>query len=145
MIQRLQSIFLFLSSASFFSHFGFSFAKTDAPGPNFFADQVYNIQDNIGLLIMAVLSGLLAFGIIFLFNNRKLQLKLSYIVIVLAILLPVLASLLFLNAGNSMENTQGIQDSIGLYMPIVSVILTWLAIRFINKDEKIVQSMDRLR
>jgi len=36
-------------------------------------------------------------------------------------------------------------DGMGLYLPFVFLLFGFLAQRFIQKDEKLVQSMDRLR
>lgn len=36
-------------------------------------------------------------------------------------------------------------DSPGLFMPLAFLVFGILALRFINKDEKMVKSMDRLR
>jgi hypothetical protein len=36
-------------------------------------------------------------------------------------------------------------DGLGLYTPIVGLVLSLLAARFIKKDENLVKSMDRLR
>ena len=145
MIQRIQSIFLFLAAASFLCHFLFPFASSDQATATFFADGAYSIQDNMGMLIMAVLGGLLALVAIFMFKKRGIQLRLSYLVIVLSILLPVLAILLFFNAGHTMNSLDKVEDGIGLYLPIASILFTALAIRYIRSDDKLVKSMDRLR
>lgn len=145
MIQRIQSIFLLISSGSFFGQFAVPFASSSNAGPNYFSDLMYNIHDNIGMLIMAIVGGVIALGAIFLFKNRQLQLRMSYLVIVLSILLPALAILLFFRSGNTMDSVVGIEDGIGLYLPIVGVVFGALSSRFIQKDQKLVKSMDRLR
>ncbi len=145
MIQRIQSIFLLLSGGTFFAQFGLPFATSETAGGNYLSDAVYNIQDHTALLVLAILGGALALGAIFLFKNRPLQMRLSYLVIVLSIILPVAAAMLFLQAGNSLDGSSGINDGFGLYMPILGIIFTILAIRFIKKDDNLVRSMDRLR
>ena len=92
------------------------------------------------------MGGLSALVAIFLFRNRVLQLKLSYLVIVLSVLVLVVAAVLFYNeAKNLIESKGEIKDSIALYMPFVSIVFAILAVRFIGRDEKTVRSMDRLR
>ena len=145
MIQRIQSIFLLMSGISFLSLFGVPFATSSVAIPNLLSDMVYNIQDNIILMILCVLGGLVSIVAIFLYNNREFQIKLSYLATVFAILLPAVAILLIYNEGTITTQADKIQDKFGIYLPIVSLIFSVLATRFINKDESTVRSMDRLR
>lgn len=144
MIQRLQSIFLFLSSGFFIGEFFSSFARSGVAVAGIFEDQLYNLYDNPMLIVLASLGGLLSLLTIFLYNNRKLQLKLSYAVITCAILLPLIAVLIFKNQSSGLDEV-AVDEQIGLYLPIGSILFAALSIRFIAKDEKLVKSMDRLR
>jgi len=38
-----------------------------------------------------------------------------------------------------------VNDQFGMYLPLVGLLFSGLAIHFIRKDEKLVKSMDRLR
>jgi hypothetical protein len=145
MIQRIQSIFLLISSLGFFALFGVPFATSSVAIPQLFADKQYDIQDSPLLLVLCILGGLISSGAIFLFNNRPLQLKLSYIATVLSVLLPVLAILLVLNEGTGAFNADKISDKAGIYLPVVSLIFSILAAKYIRKDDDTVRSMDRLR
>jgi len=145
MIQRIQSIYLLLSGTSFLSLFKVPFATSATAIPSLLADGVYNIYDNGVLIALAGLGGLLSIVAIFLFNNRMLQLKMSYGSIVLSILLPLVAMLLIYNEGTITNHASQIVDGFGIYMPVVAMIFGFLAARFIQKDEQTVQSMDRLR
>lgn len=145
MIQRIQTIFLALVSGTFAGQFLLPFASSQKTEQVFFEDALYNVQDHIGLLIITGLGILVAMGAIFLYNNRSLQLRLTYVTIVMAILLPILAVWLFFNAGNQMTEGNGVDDGFGLYLPLLGVVFGGLAARFIKKDEKLVKSMDRLR
>ena len=145
MIQRLQSIFYLLTSGAFFSEFALPFATSNMSTSRFFEDLVYNIQDHVVLLVLTCLGGILALVNIFLYNNRPLQIRLGYLLIILAILLPVVAALLVLSDGSAMNSGEVITEKAGIFMPIVAVITSVLANRFVKKDENLVQSMDRLR
>ena len=145
MIQRLQSIFLLLSGTSFFSLFAVPFADSTVAIPHLFDDKVYNIQDSPILLVLSILGGLISIGAIFLYNNRPLQIKMSYFTTIIAILLPLVAILLVYNEGTATEKANEIHDDFGIYLPIISLIFSILATRFITKDENTVRSMDRLR
>lgn len=146
MIQRIQSLFLLLAAGSAFSLFALNFASTNnaISQSAIFGDGLYNIQDNIALLILFCLAGGLAFVSIFLFKNRKTQLLLSRIAIVANVIGFILALILFFNdMGTLGEATPN--DELGIGAPIAFLIFGILAMRFINKDEKLVKSMDRLR
>ena len=107
---------------------------------------MYNIFDNPILLVLTTLAGLVALINIFMFKNRPLQLKLDYLVITLSILVPLVAFLLMFKSGSETNTTIEIQENyFGLGMPILAIIFSFLANKFIKKDTKLVKSMDRLR
>ncbi|MFZ1526878.1 MAG: DUF4293 domain-containing protein, partial [Saprospiraceae bacterium] len=105
----------------------------------------YNIQDSPLLIGLSVLGCLVSIIAIFLFNNRVLQMRLSYVVTVVSILLPLLAMLLIYNEGTITNKANQINDEIGIYLPLIGLIFSILAARYIKKDEDTVRSMDRLR
>ena len=82
---------------------------------------------------------------IFLFNNRKTQLLVARIALIANVIGLVLAMILFFNDKVIATSTATVDDGVGLYLPILFTIFGFLANYFINKDEKLVQSMDRLR
>lgn len=143
MIQRIQTIFLLLAAAAFFSLFGLDFASSDTATAGFLADKAFDIQDHTALTALAALGGLLALVAMFLFKNRFLQIRFGYLVILMSLALPIVAALLFREEWTA--NAAKITLGIGLAAPLVALIFTALANRFISKDEKLVKSMDRLR
>lgn len=146
MIQRLQTIFLFLAFLAFGALFKFPFAGSEVQSAGFLADKQYNIFDNIFLLVLTSVGGLIALSAIFLFKNRILQLRFSILSIVINILILIVAAVLFYNeAVNLPANGGEISDAAGLYMPFTGILAGILASRYIRKDEKIVRNMDRLR
>ena len=89
-------------------------------------------------LVFAALSGVIAFfqmPIIILFKNRPLQMLLCKVVMALIISLMVFAGVFMkeLNLG------------VFLYLPIAQLLLAFLALRAIKKDEELVRSVDRIR
>lgn len=142
MIQRIQSIFLLLAGIAFFALFGLPLASSNVKA-GFFADTIFNVQDHVALMVLAALGGILSIATIFLFKNRPLQIKLGYLIIVLGIAIPVVASILALGTDDVKQET--IRLSLGVGAPILAIIFGILAIRFIGKDNKLVRSMDRLR
>ena len=145
MIQRIQTVFLLLAAIAYFLLFQFPFAVSDIANPGFLADKVFDIFDNIVLVVLTALGGLIALIAIFLYKNRPLQIRLSYLVIIVGILLILVAGVLFYNESANIMDKVGISDGLGLFMPVLAFIFGFLAARFIRKDEKLVRSADRLR
>lgn len=143
MIQRIQSIFLLLAAGTSFGVLGSSFANAKAAVASpIFADQVYNVQDNIALLVVFAVAGALALASIFLFKNRKTQLQISTVAMVANLLgLGYAAFLLY----QDQVNVASLTVSVGAFLPLIAILLEILANRAIRKDNKLVRSMDRLR
>ena len=125
MIQRIQTIFLLLSSVSFWGLFGLPFAKSGATMPGIFSDQLYNVFDNPILIALTVIGGLIALISIFLFKNRPLQKKLNYGIITVSILLIAVAVLLVLQDGKS-ESMASITEGFGLGLPVFALYSHYL-------------------
>lgn len=145
MIQRIQTIFLILAALVFAALFKVPFAISDKPSVQILADGVFDVTDHPVLMGLAIVGGLLALISIFQFRKRKVQLKLGYLIIVMAILLPVIAFLLFTSALPHAEPSIAVEDQIGLFLPLAAILFTAIANHYIKKDDKLVKSMDRLR
>ncbi len=151
MIQRIQSIFLLLASGSAFSLFldPMSFFEVDnkegLTSESTLFDGIFNVHDHIIMLVTVVLAGAAALTAIFLFKNRKTQMTVSRLVIVLGVVIAVLAAILFWMDYKLLQAGTEIEAGFGLLSPILTIIFAALANHFINKDEKLVKSMDRLR
>ncbi|HMQ48200.1 MAG TPA: DUF4293 domain-containing protein [Saprospiraceae bacterium] len=146
MIQRIQSIFLLLAGAASLSLFGLPFATTPqvVQGSTLFADAAYRVQDQVGLMVLFGLAGVLAIGGIFLYKNRALQMRLSIFSIIATVLAITFGIIYFMQNSQDIGNT-AVNDGLGLYFPVAALVFALLAYRFISKDDKLVKSMDRLR
>lgn len=145
MIQRIQSVFLLLSALVFGALFMVPFAISDKPTVQFLSDTVFNIMDHPALIALTAIGIVLSLVAIFMYKNRTLQQRFGYFIIIVAILLPVYAFLLFNQATQQAASDVHIEDQAGLYLPCVAIVFAALANRFIKKDDKLVKSMDRLR
>ncbi len=147
MIQRIQSIFLLLASASAFSLFAFPFGTTSEPiaTSNIYMDGVYNIQDSLGLLVIFCVAGALALISIFMYNNRKTQLLLGRFAIIANVIGFILVIVFYINNAAELEGINDEENYIGLSLPFVFLLFAILAQRAITKDDKLVRSSDRLR
>lgn len=145
MIQRIQSIFLLLAAAVFGAMFAVPMATSDTATAQFLSDKVFDVTDHPVLIGLAGIGALLALIAIFQFRNRKLQLRMGYVVIALAILLPLSSFLLFTGESAQMAQTAQVQDQAGIFLPAGAILFAALANYFIRKDDHLVKSMDRLR
>lgn len=146
MIQRIQSIFLLLAGGAALGLFGLPFARTPEAieGSVIFSDALYNVNDQIGLSVLFGLAGALALIAIFLFRNRSLQSKASLSALILNAG-GLVFGIYYLTQNITEAGKQAINDGLGMYLPVLSILFCFLAYRFIRKDEKLVRSMDRLR
>jgi len=154
MIQRIQSIYLFLvgviSLILFFLPIcEFNSATTSYPVMLTDAFSQSAVSRPSGLLYMAIINGFIiidSFIIIFMFKKRVLQVKMATVVLIMLLAFIIL---LMVISGLRSEGSQieGLVKSykIGAFLPPISVILTMLAIRGIKKDEALVRSADRIR
>jgi len=149
MIQRVQSIYLLLAAAAVFALFALAFVNVSGATTEIaaFQDGDFDINDNMILKIMVVVCGAVALLNIFLFNNRKLQMNIGKLVILLNVVLAGLAGFfLYQTIGGAGDAAIDIAPNGGFAMPVLAIIFAFLANRGINKDEKLVKSAyNRLR
>ncbi len=149
MIQRIQSIFLLLATSALGGQFALPYLQTPAADPAralpALADGVLNPLDNPGLLGLTVLAALISFVAIFLFKNRSLQARLAMVAAAVGLMLLVLAAFTTKTTLDQTPSGGTTQFAFGLALPVLALLLNWLAARAIRKDESLVRSMDRLR
>ena len=154
MIQRIQSIFLFVAFilgvlAFFFPIANFSYDENwivlKLLGVENFSVQEIEINTLPLMIIMGLIS-LIAFITIFIYKNRIAQIRILRFGVLLNVV--YLALLFFFYVPDIEEVTGATADYIteaGIYFPIAILILFLLASRFIMKDEKLIRSADRIR
>lgn len=105
-------------------------------------------QSTIWMGILLVLATVLPLVTIFLFKNRQLQLRLCGAEVVLLIGAVVFVGIYYwLSGANALENVGVEHRSFGwaAIMPLLSLVMAFLAARSIFKDEVLVRSLDRIR
>ena len=141
MIQRIQTIYLFLAALNLSGGFFIPFAETKTSQEGIFADLVFTQGDQSSLSIMAILGMVLAIGAIFVYQNRKLQKQISLF------LLGFCFGVAGMAFGILAKQAEGVSYSysFGWVFLLLAALCTLLAMRGISKDEELVKSMDRLR
>ena len=96
-----------------------------------------------GIIVFALIIPILALITVFLFKNRKLQIKLIYINIACVVMYYASARAYVLVAAQRLQADWTLHFTNAI--PLVCLILLVLAVSAIKKDEALVKSLDRLR
>ncbi len=144
MIQRIQSIWLLLAAIAILCLL-FVPVLTHKSSESIFILNGYGINNkptNVLLLVSTVLAGLISLLNIFNFRNRKLQIRVASLNILLILGLSFWLSQLAKQLPGGIESSD---IGVGLFLPLIAIIFTLLAIRGIKNDDKLIRSADRLR
>lgn len=155
MIQRIQSLYLFLvallTGLMFAFPIGSIVGDTEEVGITAcgFRDAATGklMLNTYGMTATIVVAALLAFVIIFLFKKRMLQFRLCMVEIVLQAGILVFEIYYLWGASRIAGGFEVSAVSVGVsaLFPLLSIILTLLAIRGIMKDIRLLKSLDRIR
>lgn len=147
MIQRIQTVFLFLSAV-------FAGILFFVPVASFnLGNEVVNLSifgagdhaNALLLLILAILMLVVPFVTIFLYKKRELQLKLSSLNVFLNALFCGFIFLFYVDKVQGILSAETVTYAFGTYIPLVNMVLSILAMRWIKKDIELIKSIDRLR
>lgn len=152
MIQRVQSIWLFLAGLTLFLLLILPIVSFHGTGTEqvFQAGGLYQkngaaVQQTaaypalFGGFLFAGITGLLS---IFLFRNRQLQQRVIILCILLTLAFTALSAFYIMGV-SAAAGSPAVQ--IGAALPLLSVIFCVLAISGIRRDEALIRSADRLR
>ena len=135
MIQRIQSLWLLLSAGCSVAAILLPFYGGNTSGNLY---ERLSGQSHFHLLILCVAVGLGSLVSIFLYKNRKRQMQITFVALVLQLL----------NIFFFIQQSNGFIDgtySLGSIFSFVTPVLLILAIIGIRKDEQLIKNMDRLR
>jgi hypothetical protein len=147
MIQRIQTVFILVAELLVASLYTLKFADLSVNGElhTFVANGIFKGENLVfnGLPIM-VLIGLIVFlhlVVIFIYKKRILQIRILVFTIVL---LLGLFGIFFYFTYAGFTGAQ-VAFKVPIVFPIFAIILDYLAIRAIGKDEALIRSMNRIR
>ena len=140
MIQRLQSVWLLLAAAAAFCSLQFAFYSGTMLVENQSKRVELTAQSNLLLLILSAGVGIASIISIFLYKNRKTQLR----IVLVTLLVSILNLVLFFTQTKKFVPGEGNYSLTAIFAIVVPIFL-FLAIKGIRKDEKLVKSLDRLR
>ena len=143
MIQRIQSIYLLIAT---FVSGGLVLVFnlwSNLKEQTFALDLLMRESFLLKLIpLLFLLSTIMSFIDIFLFKNRKLQFVIGRLVILINLFLLGLLIYVSLTLPGEISISK---KGIGMFLPILVVLLIVLANKAIKKDEDLVKSVDRLR
>ncbi|HZH70904.1 MAG TPA: DUF4293 domain-containing protein [Mariniphaga sp.] len=147
MIQRIQTVYIFIAAVLTALLLGLDFAELAVNGEWYIfnsggiSDGENVIYNGLPLMVFIILITLLHLVAVFMYKKRILQIRLlSFTIILLLGLLGIL--FYFLHSG--FENID-VAYKVPMAFPLIAVILDYLAIRAIGRDEALVRSLDRIR
>lgn len=147
MIQRIQTVFILVSAILVTSLYKLKFAELSVNGElhTFTAQGIYNgeamVFDGLPLSLFIGIIAVLHVIIIFMYKKRLLQIRMLAFSI---ILLLGLFGMFFYFTYAGFDGAK-VAFKIPVAFPIVAIILDYLAIRAIGKDEALIRSLNRIR
>lgn len=152
MIQRIQSVYLLIAAILMAVVVCTPLAVLIGASDSFylfkstgiFADGSMFVYPSWAIAGCAVVSAVLSFVAIFLFKKRKVQMKMCYILIIFIILFYA-AFAFYLYSGQTALNAAFVKVEYGLALPAITLVLIILALSKIKADERLVQSLNRIR
>lgn len=137
MLQRQQTLWLLLSTACALLSYWLPFFSGTKNVNNVVEKALLDGSSSFSLMVLTGLSAALSLFTVFLFKNRKLQVRLCLTGIALSVIIIVLY----------FTEIKKLSGSISLSCLVVFAILIGyvMAAYRIRKDEKLVKSLDRLR
>ncbi len=147
MIQRIQTVYILLAGVLTAILYKLKLADLSVNNElmEFFAKGIFKGEDivynGLPLMVLIGIITVLHFAGLFLYKKRILQIR---ILVFSIILLLGLFGLFFYFTYMGFEGAK-VAFKIPVAFPLVAVILDWLAIRAIGKDEALIRSLNRIR
>jgi len=152
MIQRVQSIWLFLASVTLLLLLLLPVVSNQNSSSEFWIKVTGLYQQSNGeavkvetftpLFVSVIITAVICFAAIFSYRNRKAQKRIISAIFVL------IAGLSFWIFSYARKLPGGIEEATygaGAFLPLLAILFCALAIRGIRKDEQLLRSADRLR
>ena len=147
MIQRIQTLYLLVSVLLIGLLFVFPFAEIAKDG----AVLIFNLKGILlegaviesGIVILVLITIILALQVFAILNYKKRLLQIQLIKYSMLCLLGLFGMFFFI--AYSVYTRDQTSFKIGHVFPLIAIILSYLAIRGIRKDEALIRSIDRIR
>lgn len=155
MLQRIQSIYLLLAGLVMFALFLFPVAHNvyiNSIPSTISVTGIYqdvngvqaHTQSFVALIAGTAIVGILPFILIFLYKNRKQQIMYCYlyILVIIGYSFWMVQTIKSVTGGLSLDTKN---FGIGALLSSISIVFVIMAVKAIQRDEKLIKSADRLR
>jgi len=144
MLQRIQTLYILFALAAVGSSLAFDWVTYTVNG------ETVSFMTDTNALVMQVLVGLsviTSIAVMARFKNRQAQMKLANVAMLDMLIVFVAFGFLHYQQIEAFGATEGLDLSydIAPALPIVALVLLWMAKKAIKKDDDLVRSVDRLR
>lgn len=151
MIQRIQSLYFLFAAILAFVMYLFPLVNYSGESLNLQlfvchieGDESYKEMLNlIPLTFLPILSVLVSLLSIFSFKNRSLQIKLGKLNMAIMLVVLIIGSIYFIKL-NQIVSATGVPGFSSI-LPVLIIILTYMATKAVKKDDNLVKSADRIR
>lgn len=144
MIQRIQTLFLLLAVATLVTTLFLPLGvrvQPDESGHTLLSALGTESDQPVGYAVVLILASLTSLASVFLWKNRKLQVRFS----VFTVLIIALSYLVFFVYKMLQAGVVVYFWGIPFFLPALAVVWMLLAIRGIRRDEKLIRSLNRIR
>ncbi len=145
MIQRKQSLWLLLAALCGAGVFLFPLYKGEIKSGEVLQGKALMVPEHFPFVLIAVVMSLLPLVTIFMFRDRKRQVRMTAIGIVANLSFISLMLITITRWQSAAPPLLGGSYGVGSVLPVMAIILLVMAIVGIRSDEKLVRSVDRLR
>ena len=139
MIQRKQTLWLFIAALLNAGVLYFDLYKVDAPA------LPLRVMNHYPSLLITLVITILPLITIFMFGNRKRQISMSIVSMLATCSFITMLLTRVTNLGKLTPPPTNGSYGAGAVLPVIAIIFIILAIVGIRRDEKLVKSVDRLR
>lgn len=150
MIQRIQTVFLLVAVLLTGSLFFLNLADFGADQYKLIYRGIYPLAENsevtmptLALAILIAISTLAGLINIFLYKKRMLQIRLCGLN--MGVMLGISVMIWYLGYQGGKELAVDVSYNLPLVFPLIGIVMLFLAMRAIGKDEALIKSMDRIR
>ena len=152
MIQRIQSLYLLaaaaLMAAAVFTPLAYFAAGVEEY--KLYAFTLQGAQESYSTIYMGVivaLAAIIPFVNIFLFKNRLLQIRLCAVELMLLVGSAIFMAIYYFLSNRMFSQLEFSAHGfhIAIIFPLIALVLDYLAMRAIFRDEMLVKSLDRIR
>ncbi|HEX2393704.1 MAG TPA: DUF4293 domain-containing protein [Bacteroidales bacterium] len=156
MIQRVQSIYLLIVTILMSFLTIMPYAYMELPGNQTLSfkasainlisqtDVVSVYKSTIPVILMVIIAGIFSFCIIFFYNHRIIQIRLTLLNLLLLLILTAIMIYFCIDTRSDFDGRR-LSFKIAMTFPVISLVFSILAIRGIRHDEMLVNSYNRIR